>query len=542
MPNADHKHTGLKTDIGAVEDLVHRVKRGSIRIPPPQSGLRWGSEDVLKLFDSIYRGYPIGSLILQQGEATAATVTFGPIKVEAPETTSARWVIDGQQRLVSLAASCTRPCPIPDRPADPYVVYFDADGQAFVAPPDDGNVPPSWVPAPVLLDSRRLRSWIAKRAEIGKNGLADAVLEAGRRLRRYEIPMYVVDTDDESQLRDLFERIHQTGRPLEWERVQPTLLGKAISRPSTLGELTQELERLGMGTPSDDQLASCVIACFGQDPSWKPGMLPNRNSITLENALPPKAIPDALPPIRRALSFLRSSAAIPHLRLLPCFAPLVVLARFFNLHPDPNPRSVQLLARWTWRVFLEECAQPGTELIRESLTRIEGEEEETAVQSLLQLVHSAERTSYAIPDRFDPDSPGSRLALLALADMTPIDPGNEHPIDIPGAIERYGRGAFRQIWGDGASSPANRIFLPGDESAYQDLLSYLRGSPSAKVLDSHGLTEHAVDALLRGDRDAFIQHRSETIRSHVDVLSKRLAAWDQQDRPSLTFILEKVGP
>ena len=43
-----------------VEDLVEMVYRGRVRVPWFQRGLKWEAKHVQELFDSIYRGYPIG--------------------------------------------------------------------------------------------------------------------------------------------------------------------------------------------------------------------------------------------------------------------------------------------------------------------------------------------------------------------------------------------------------------------------------------------------------------------------------------------------
>src|ERR1041384_2207899 len=86
-----------KTD--SVEDLVAAAMRGEVRIPVFQRGLEWQSNHVLDLFDSIYRGFPIGSLLLRRAPATAGTVRIGPVTVFGIETKSALWVVDGQQRL-----------------------------------------------------------------------------------------------------------------------------------------------------------------------------------------------------------------------------------------------------------------------------------------------------------------------------------------------------------------------------------------------------------------------------------------------------------
>ena len=46
-----------------VRKLIGRVLDGSIRVPTFQRPLRWQSRDVLRLLDSVLKGYPIDSLL-----------------------------------------------------------------------------------------------------------------------------------------------------------------------------------------------------------------------------------------------------------------------------------------------------------------------------------------------------------------------------------------------------------------------------------------------------------------------------------------------
>jgi uncharacterized protein with ParB-like and HNH nuclease domain len=56
----------LEADTETVEDLVGLVRRGLVRVPSFQRGLKWESKDVIALFDSVYRGFPIGALLLRK--------------------------------------------------------------------------------------------------------------------------------------------------------------------------------------------------------------------------------------------------------------------------------------------------------------------------------------------------------------------------------------------------------------------------------------------------------------------------------------------
>ncbi|MEM9666920.1 MAG: DUF262 domain-containing protein, partial [Bacteroidota bacterium] len=239
-----------KAGAETVQDLVARVLRGEVRIPAFQRSLKWDATDVINLYDSLYKGYPVGTLLLHRRKAPAAKLKLGPLQIEAPELAEALWVVDGQQRLVSLAAGLARPVPIPTVPEDPYVVYFDAAERRFVPPTRKGEIPSTWVPLPRLLDASDLNEWIFTWPHAQDPSMRRAVFEAGRNVREYNIPQYVViDANDEAALREMFYRTNTSGKPMEWTDVHTALYGSS-TQPSTLEDLGGELAQLGMGRPS----------------------------------------------------------------------------------------------------------------------------------------------------------------------------------------------------------------------------------------------------------------------------------------------------
>ena len=86
-------------------ELVVWARRGRLRIPSFQRSFRWDRDDVVKLFDSVLRGYPVGTLLMWQRPAAAARLEIGPLKIDAPEAVDAYWVVDGQQRVTSLVGA-----------------------------------------------------------------------------------------------------------------------------------------------------------------------------------------------------------------------------------------------------------------------------------------------------------------------------------------------------------------------------------------------------------------------------------------------------
>ncbi len=53
-----------KPEIFRIEELVIRVKQGDIKLPKFQRPFIWKRRDVLDLWDSIYKGHPVGSILL----------------------------------------------------------------------------------------------------------------------------------------------------------------------------------------------------------------------------------------------------------------------------------------------------------------------------------------------------------------------------------------------------------------------------------------------------------------------------------------------
>lgn len=520
----------------AVEDLVFAVRRGRIRIPRFQRGLQWASEQVLNLFDSIYRGLPIGALLLQKQKAEAARLEIGPLVIDAEEVSDAWWVVDGQQRLTSLAASLMREEPLPSVPSDAFVVYFDVKGRRFVSPTRGEPIPVHWVPLPRLLDATGLSEWIMATAGQWDRDLVRSIFEAGKRLREYKVPLYIVETDEPDLLREIFFRINKSGKPLEWQDVYDALYGHDGAEPSTIRQLAESLVSMGMGRIDEERLTSCLLALRGLDVTRTLAEHHRKDPEILRGA-----VSEALPVLKQVLAFLRSRAEIPHLRLLPRTLVLEVLTRFFKVHPEPGARTQELLVRWVWRALLGTKAYEERTLRRHGVSMVSADEE-ASVQALLAEV-PRDRQAVFVPDDFDARAASSRLAMLGLASLRPRDLSDGHPIDVPRLIETADVEAFRRIFrGSGSNDPANRILHPRCENLRGAILDAWSGG-KLDVLASHAIFEESVHALVGGGTADFVKIRHQSLAGALMSMGDRLAGWSKQDndRPSLGYLLRTVA-
>ncbi len=83
--------------------LVDMYKRGELRLPEIQRHYVWQGPRVRDLFDSLYRKYPSGSILMWETDEPVPTRDFA-IEQETTAFAGRKLLLDGQQRLTSLTA------------------------------------------------------------------------------------------------------------------------------------------------------------------------------------------------------------------------------------------------------------------------------------------------------------------------------------------------------------------------------------------------------------------------------------------------------
>jgi hypothetical protein len=91
----------FKTVSWQVGSLVSSVENGTIQLPDLQRPFVWPATKVRDLFDSMYRGYPVGELMFWDVSATGETRSISG----KDSMSAAHQIVDGQQRLTSLYAA-----------------------------------------------------------------------------------------------------------------------------------------------------------------------------------------------------------------------------------------------------------------------------------------------------------------------------------------------------------------------------------------------------------------------------------------------------
>jgi hypothetical protein len=84
--------------------LFRGIQNGEIRIPAFQRQFVWTSAQVIALLESVYKGYPIGSLLFWRVEDRTLKIEQNNLSTfpSAPERYPILFILDGMQRLTTL--------------------------------------------------------------------------------------------------------------------------------------------------------------------------------------------------------------------------------------------------------------------------------------------------------------------------------------------------------------------------------------------------------------------------------------------------------
>lgn len=494
--------TDLETKTFTVVQLLAAIRAGRVRIPRFQRGFRWQDDDRLLFFDSIEAGFPVGTLLLAEGEAPEDRVVLAGFSSDVPKVRDALWVVDGQQRLTTLAMAL-----LGEETGGYRPLFFDLEENAFVLGTRRRAPKHNWVPTSALTSSATLNRWLRDQGTTEE--LSNRADEAASRLREYTIPAYLVPFDghDDQLLREVFGRVNRGGRALQSFEVFEAMHASTSGQVSVLDRVIADLAPLGFGPISKKAIERAATAVADLEPGKDLDAQARDAKIDVPELM--SGVTDSL---SRAISFLAADVGCPHETLLPYEGTLATLARFFALHPSPHPRNRELLARWFWRGTLTGFHRTDYSVDRKNWRAIAADED-GSVQRLLKLLEPVGE----IPLPTDLHRPFRRniarvqvelLALFALGPLVLVGPHAGEPCPVATedgvAVASLGEG----IDADQKTTGAHLLHPPFALADVDD-------SVDDRVLATHLLDRTMLERLRGGERREVIREREARLLAHV---------------------------
>lgn len=536
----------VKPEVVALEELFEEIKSGHLRSPRFQRPFVWKPEDMRRLFESVIKGYPIGSLLIwEPGARYEFRSRFGPVEQRepAPNETDLAYVLDGQHRLATLFGATHVTGELPsDAASRHWWMWYDLATEEFTHSPR-GGIGPAHLPLRDLLATTQFLRFCSNLLKARPDDGPQLVERAERLLRLvrvYKIPVVRIRGGKLEDAVDIFSRLNSSGAPMAADQMVSALTyreGKdSFDLASRISEILEDLGTLHFSGIDRSAILRTIAGVAGIKLHGKPGQ--QVANFLLGDRFTPESREEV---VRKASVGLRNTAewlaqeGVQCARLLPYALQMVLLAQVFG---DRAPTAVEaeVLRRWLFATsFSGWFAGGNTTQINDDLAEMERFKSGEA-QAFAALREHAK----PFPERFDLKSARVRAFLLAtLVRSKPLHRSG-HPVDIVALFPNDEVASVPKVFPRAApplvSAPANRILLPplhgrGTRRQLSELPTYER----AEVLRSHCIDDAAWAALTADDAAAFIRARTQTLidaeRNLMKALGIQPPERDVEDAP-----------
>lgn len=335
----------------SIRRLIERITSGDIRIPAFQRDFVWEPEQVAFLLDSIYKNFPIGTVILWRTDTRLpAEKNLGSYQLPEPQKDyPVNYVLDGQQRLTSLFS--TFQTELEPMSSDWVDVFFDVGAEEriqeslFVPLAADEVDPSRHFPVKTIFNPL---SFHKATQGLQPDNLERITLMASR-FWEYNIPNEIFDSADRHKVAIVFERINRAGTELNvFELLSAWSWSEDFDLVEKFHELQEEIASHGyedLVADKDLQLRVCAAVISGET---TPAAI---------MGLSGEDIREKFEEIRNgiigAIDFLRDQIGVKHFNLLPFPGILVPMACFFATTKQEGERysdkQRRVIERWFWR-------------------------------------------------------------------------------------------------------------------------------------------------------------------------------------------------
>ena len=390
--------------------ILEQIEHGSIALPTFQRGYVWYRKDVRELMRSLYKGFPVGSLLMWETQSNKVSTRGGQPLASGTVTL----LLDGQQRITTLYGIIrgVAPAYFDGDPSRFLKLHFNLESEDFefyqpIRMQDD----PLWINVTDLFQKGAISVGMPLMNHLVADSLTDMQdyldkLNAVERIKAHEFHVDNVAGEDMTinQVVEIFNAVNSSGTVLSKGDLALAKIG--ADWPQARQQLKIRLEKWqAAGYEFDfDWLLRCINAIVTGHSDFaelsKPDITPARLQDGLKRA--EKHIDGALDLIASRLgladkSVLRSPNSIP------------AIVRFFDRQSTlPNYKDLDQLLFWYVHTILWGRYSGSTETVmRQDLIAISKNED--AVTALIERLSQNRGHLRVVPQDFDVATSRSRF-------------------------------------------------------------------------------------------------------------------------------------
>ena len=344
-----------------IKDLINDLERGRIRVPSFQRGFVWDADRVRYFIDSIYKGFPFGSVLIWRTKNCLRTErNLGSYKLPDSEPEyPIDYVLDGQQRITSIFGIFENSLDNEHEEVTDWTnLFFELDSKEsvrFQYLEDIINYDKTkFFPLKYVFDSSNYRK-VTRNLD---DNLAEQIDDLVERFTKARIPVERFESEERKYVATVFERINRQGLELNtFQLLSVWNWSEEFDLREKFEELSDDLEEYGFKEVGSDLLLKCCSAVItnSADPEY---------FMELPDSKVREKFDEISNGVFRAIDFLRNDLNIFSIKLLPMENILVVLALFFastQKQPPAIPqKQYQTIKKWFWRAcFSKRYARGG---------------------------------------------------------------------------------------------------------------------------------------------------------------------------------------
>ncbi len=527
MSEPEARPPELRPEIVFIFDLVQQLVDGRLRIPQFQRPFVWRPNQMLDLLDSINKQYPIGSLLAwETDEDLVSLETVGPLRFAPSRSRGASYILDGHQRLSTLAGALVgesnRAKDGPDEDALLWNIYFNARDRTFEHLHLGAALAPFQFPMSKILDTfeflRESQRVIEADPENGRD-YVERIQVVARSFQNYKIPVMQIKQTGLSEAVEIFARLNSRGQSMTADQMVSALLYRqhtpgGFNLADAISESLSILRSEGFGDIDRTLILRSLLAAIGEDiyrTDWTRLAHSRRENLLSKLR---DAIPRVDASLQAAVRFFKAEVGVTTARLLPYGMQMTVVSSFFYAQPDPSGQQLSLLRRWFWVTSFAAWfggANPSrtNALVRDVMDHVAVERDAPKLESVDLTIPAV-----PVPRSFDMRSARTRALLLMLFSLSPRDRRGEPIERIDELVRLNGPEALGYVANkvedrELARSPANRILRerPNDRGQARNWLLAVADDLRPLVWESHAVPLGAADALQQPDASAFLRAR-----------------------------------
>jgi hypothetical protein len=183
-----------------VREIIDRFRTGKLLIPEFQRDYVWPKSNAPKLIESLYRSYPISSLLVWESAERVEVRRLEPRRdVGGP----IGWLVDGQQRVITLVRTQSG-----DEDID---VIFSTESEKFTRSNAASKNDHRWVRVSDAWDDEWFRAYRKKLSDSPADKRIEDRLEKLRSVLNYEVPIVQMQDYTFEDAVESFRRLNSNG-------------------------------------------------------------------------------------------------------------------------------------------------------------------------------------------------------------------------------------------------------------------------------------------------------------------------------------------